>query len=522
MANDGLMARIWRLRYPVVYLGLALGFVLLVASLREPRTGFTKLILFGERFQKRRLPEVDQTPVFTLRDSWGYDGQFYAQLAVAGDPFHPQLRYALDSPPYRSQRILLPLLAHVLGLGRVRWVLEIYALANLACWIALAALLARWWFPPTDFHNLLRWAGTLFGAGMIISVTRALTDGPALLAIACGARAIERARPRLGALVLAAAGLVRETSVLAGGGFFAPDALRGRRGWARAVALGVACAAPVVLWALVVRRHYGMGGGEGNIVAPFSALPVKLHALQRAWREHGFGSIDDEVFGLTALAVQVGFIVARPRASVLWWRIGAAFALLFVCLGNYVWEGIPSAATRAVLPLTLAFNVLAPRTPGGLVLLAAGNLTLLSVPSLLRQVPSGTVKLTRPIDLDYDAGWYGIERLGRETWRWGGENAVIQVGNASDRQLGLTLTFELRSVVERTVTFEGGGARQSFRVPGESRAWVTFGPFRAEPGVTSVLVTSPEPAWREPGPDGRALVVSVYNQAAKIIAPPSN
>jgi hypothetical protein len=40
-----------------------------------------------------------------------------------------------------------------------------------------------------------------------------------------------------------------------------------------------------------------------------------------------------------------------------------------------------------LLPLTLAFNVLAPRTRGGLVLLLAGNLTVVFAPDVLTVVP---------------------------------------------------------------------------------------------------------------------------------------
>jgi hypothetical protein len=45
----------------------------------------------------------------------GYDGQFYAQIAVAGNPFDPALVTALDSVAYRNRRVLVPALAHVMG-----------------------------------------------------------------------------------------------------------------------------------------------------------------------------------------------------------------------------------------------------------------------------------------------------------------------------------------------------------------------------------------------------------------------
>src|SRR6202020_1608324 len=118
-------------------------------------------------------------------------GQFYAQIAVAGNPFNPELRTALDAPAYRMRRILLPELAHLAGLGRPATTLAAYALSNVVCWVILAWITARWWFRPTSFENLVRWVGTMFGAGVLVSATRSLTDGPSLLVLALGMRCLE-------------------------------------------------------------------------------------------------------------------------------------------------------------------------------------------------------------------------------------------------------------------------------------------------------------------------------------------
>src|SRR6187551_1681063 len=206
--------RLWRGRYLVAYLALATSLLAHVRWFYHPGTGFSSLIWFGEQFAPTRIGALAETPVYT-QPAAGYDGQFYAQIAVAGSPFDPALRTALDSPSYRNRRVLFPLLAHLLGGGEPTRVVGVYALGNVAVWLLLAFLLARWWFPPTDLHNLFRWAGTLFGVGVIISLARSLVDAPALLLVACGVRAIERNHRVLGAVLLGAAGLTRETSVLA-------------------------------------------------------------------------------------------------------------------------------------------------------------------------------------------------------------------------------------------------------------------------------------------------------------------
>jgi hypothetical protein len=515
MTHDGLPARLWRLRYAIVYVALAARFVVAVASAHDDRGGFTPLIFFGGNFEARRLAALKDVPILTVRGSTGYDGQFYAQLAVAGNPFASELRTALDCAPYRARRIVLPLVAHLAGLGRAAWVLQIFALANLACWLALAWLLARWWFPPSDTHNLLRWVGTLFGAGLVGSVTQSLTDGPALLAIAAGVRALERNRARLAMLALSLAGLVRETAVLAAS-LFAPGAGRDRRAWARAALVMAACVAPTLAWALLLRAHYGESCGARNFAPPLSGLLGKLHELYAGRMRHGFVGVKEEAFVTASLAVQALFILARPQPARPWWRIGAAFAVLWCCLGPAVWEGPHSAVARAVLPLTLAFNVLAPRTRAGLALLLAGNLSVLAAPSLFRDVPSDTMVLAHDVHLEFGDGWYGWERQGRESWRWCTRGAVLVVRNEGSKALAVSMSFQVRSPVDTTIVFDVAGVGQTIRLAGNRMLPVELRSFVAPPGETSIRIDSPDPPWQESGADGRQLSVSLYDIRATV------
>ena len=212
--SQRLAARLWRRRFALIYLVCVCAFARQIVRFGDRHTGFSSLILFGDHFAPRRLPQLAHVPLYTYARQVGYDGQFYAQIAVAGNPFSRDLTGALDAPAYRERRILLPLIVHALGLGHPDVIIQLFALANLVCLALLAALLARWWFPPTDLDNFIRWAGILFGAGLVVSTTRSLTDGPALLLIAIGARQLERGRTLAAAVVLGLAGLVRETSAL--------------------------------------------------------------------------------------------------------------------------------------------------------------------------------------------------------------------------------------------------------------------------------------------------------------------
>ena len=62
---------------------IAVGLVLLalVAAKFDARTGFTALIRFGAEWESRRMEQLAPVAVATLPGP-GYDGQFYAQLAL--------------------------------------------------------------------------------------------------------------------------------------------------------------------------------------------------------------------------------------------------------------------------------------------------------------------------------------------------------------------------------------------------------------------------------------------------------
>ncbi len=385
-------------RFAILYLVLATAFVAQVARRYDSVTGFSSLVCFGDAFASRRIPQLRDAPLRTF-PGVGYDGQFYAQIAVSGDPLAPELavpprgRTALDAAAYRERRILLPLAAHVAGLGRPSWVLTAYALANPVCWLVTAWLLARWWFPPGTLHDLVRWAGVLLGVGTLVSVSFALTDLPALLLLALAMRALERERPWLGAVLLGAAGLTRETSVLAAGAWL-PGARYGESdaspatasdarvaAWTRGFACLAVAVAPVAVWTAILSLRFGAaprGPLSMPLAAPAAALASVLAGLPGSV---SFGA--KLASAIVPLVAQSGLLAARPALAHPWWRAGVPFVALACVLGPDVWAGPIMAVPRTVLPLLLAFNVLAPRTRAGLALLLVGNLGVLTSPWVL-------------------------------------------------------------------------------------------------------------------------------------------
>lgn len=493
-------------------MALATSFLLQVRIFYHSDTRFTSLIWFGESFAPQRLARLKSLPIYNVGAD-GYDGQFYAQIAVAGNPFDPELKTALDSPSYRNRRVLVPLVAYAAGLGDPTRVLDAYALLNVLVWLILAALLARWWFPPSDLHNLLRWAGLLFGVGMMITVARSLVDGPALLLIAAGVRAVERRRPILGALLLGTAGLARETSVLAAAALLpGGERLEGRRNWARAAVRVAICVLPAALWIAVLRLHFGYLGGDRNFAVPLGGFLGKLGELREGLKAGGFPVIRNELLVAVSVAAQMVFILARPRPREAWWGIGAAYAMLAVFLGEPVWEGNLSAAARVLLPLTLAFNVLVPRTRRGLVLLLVGNLTVFSAETALRPLPrSFEPSFYGGVTANYVRGWYPAEVDPDHSWRWSSGSAELQVRNPGAKERLVTIGFDLVSVTDRTVVIRVGDVQRTVALSPQIRTPVQLGSVVLRQGTTVVTFATDGPPWPEPGPVKRKLAFSVHD-----------
>ena len=354
-------------------------FLGLVAAKFDGQTGFTRLIRFGETWQAKRLHSIQSLPVAIASKSNGYDGQFYAQIAL--DPLlrDPELGQVLDAPAYRAHRILTPGIAAILGFGSPWWTLQAYALLNVACWLALGWLL--WgWTGEHDWQAFARWFGCMFSMGVLESVRQSLVDLPALLLLSL---AIHSAGKSLGAkrsiTWLALGNLAKETTFLGALALHVPALLKRESRW-RSLGVLIVCAVPLGIWWLYVdRRFRGLPAAESlnNFTWPLLGMveqsKICFHALLQ-------GDFDGRYsFGLLAIVglfVQ-SFILWRNRDfDSAWWRIGAAYSILLLFLSLWVWSGY-WAACRAVLPLTISFNLLLPTGRSFWPLWVVGNLTLL-------------------------------------------------------------------------------------------------------------------------------------------------
>ena len=454
----------------LAYLALFLLFGFAFSQFYIPGKGFTYLINFGDRQEAVRLSKVRGVDYYVARYSDGYDAQYYAQIAMDPSLHNQALKRAVDSLAYRARRILFAATAYVLGGGEPAQILRMYALQNAVSWLGLGVLLLHW-FPPKNWDNFLRWVGIMFSFGVCVSVRYALVDGPSLLLIAFGVYLLERNRPWAATAVLALSGLGKETNLL-GAAALAPVGQGCGRAWARALFRGALVAAPLVLWVAYIAYQVGpiTALGDRNFGLPFAAYMGKWKEIAGYWPSLSAENLWPlfSVLMMISLTAQFLYFLLRPQWTKAWWRIGASFAVLMVFLGEAVWEGYPGAASRVLLPMQLAFNVLVPKGRWWSVLLVAGNLTLLMAPSVLQPPPGegyilgGTISLlTTPagksVLVELSPEWYGTERSGANYWSWTPGTAAVIVQNPHASPLLVRLRFILTAKSRRTVWLRVNG-----------------------------------------------------------------
>jgi hypothetical protein len=338
----------WARPRPALVLGvlavLCWGWVVLGVARQDFDGDLRGLVHFGERFGT-----AESFPGAPVVGPSGYDGQFYAVLAT--DPFltRPETLEALDTPAYRAARILVPLLAWALALGRPEAAVWTYMGI---CWLltlGTVPLAARW----LEERGASGWWAALLvtNAGLAAALVRVTLDGAALFFLLLALAAWRRERTGWSALAATAAALTREVFLL-GGLALAAVELRRRR-WARAAALGIPPVLALALWRLRVAAVTDADADpvEKIFALPFRWVPAKLARMQELQASQPQWLLP-EVAALVGVALAVAAAVRLlPRAG----RDPAALALagfagLALVLSAQVYEEIYAFA-RVLLPL---------------------------------------------------------------------------------------------------------------------------------------------------------------------------
>jgi hypothetical protein len=511
----------------VATFGVFFGFA---AQFHRPGQGFTPLIMFGSSYANRYIPELAALNYYKDQDPYGYDAQWYVQIAMHPRLTDPVMQTAIDNLPYRARRILFCMTAYALGQGQPAGVLQAYAVQNIICWPLLGVLLLWRWFRPNNWSNVFRWVGVMLSFGVCFSVRGSLVDGPSLLVIAIGMALFEAKRPWLASIVFGLGGLAKETNVLVASIFAKPEN-NTVRSWIARFFQGVIVVLPLVLWIAMITHKLGTVGTEAgarNFSYPLVGYWHKVRGIVDELKTSD--SVSPLVLGslgmVISLTTQLLFLLARPRWRDAWWRLGLSYGLLMVMLGDAVWEGYPGAASRVLLPMLLAFNILVPRGRWWFVVLVLGNLTVFNSSDLLRLPGGDGYKIAgsaalrteghgtdqRPFSVTFDDRWYGAERTQWDYWRWSKGSAAIVLNNPHPFPVLVRMRFAVNSLNPRDIRVTHGEEIWWTATLGRDRRRVDFKNVVIPPGETVIQFESEEPS-ESPSSfgDPRKLAFRMYN-----------
>ena len=497
-----------------------LAFLWIVARFWHPVYGFTAFLQLDASNENTKIAAFRAIPVYVYRDTGGYDGLYYAQIAYHPSLTAAELRPAVDGLAYRARRILTPALAWMLAFGNPAWIVHVYSLLNVAAWLLLAAWLWRL-LPVCDARGWLAWAGVLFSAGALCSVRFAVVDLVATALLAGAMLLLERGRPGGALATLSAAGLARETSLAALTGFWERPWLSRRNALRALIA-----ATPLAAWVGYVWWKAGYAGtGSRNFAWPLTGLIEKWAATIAALKTEGdLVLVWTTLLATLGLTVQAAFFLVRRRFDDRWWRFGAAYAVLLLFLGTAVWEGFPGAATRVLLPLTLAFNVLAHRSRAPAWWLVAGNLAVAAGLLAFQDVPHDPAELAAVRDrgaaciATLKEGWFGAERDASHVWAWSGQRGTVALESWPKSAMTLRLQFRMRSLAPRIVVLRQAGREIWRGNVGEDMTPRQSVPVTLSVGQTTIEFATETPGVAEgPHPDARILAFALSD--ARLVLP---
>ena len=288
----------------------------------------------------------------------GYDGQFYYAMGLR--PFDlDAIRKHVDLPGYRYQRILIPLLGHLLSFGEPKAVHVAMLLASFALVLAATWVFMEWFHWR---HAGWGWA-LLFPLfpGTVHSLLRLTPDAPAAALALIGCYLWAREKTRSAAVALSLALLARETMILIPVGLAIHAAWR--RDFRRLAPLAIPVAA-CAIWLLVVRHLFGgfpFRQAGGNLVSPMSGIVDGYFRNRHMIAERRSVFIKIGVFNLMVVAqflliasLAIGDSVrgaAGPFGPVL-----VLLVVLTLCLSGETWE-YEWSITRVVLPVALFYLI---------------------------------------------------------------------------------------------------------------------------------------------------------------------
>ena len=231
-------------------------------------------VLAGDQFCD---PSLTPRSLRIYAGSSGYDGQFFYRFSRSPFTFGTtEYGITIDLPAYRQQRIVYPLAAWVLSLGRTNLVPAALLLANYAA-LCLLGWLAGCYVRALGRHALWALVVPLY-PGFLLTLSRDLAEIVEVAFLLGGFLALRQGRSIIAGLSLTLAALTKETAMLAVVAVVAVELVQrprrpAARGWTWAWLI-----LPIVVflaWQGVLLWRWGafpLAQGFGNLGLPFAGL----------------------------------------------------------------------------------------------------------------------------------------------------------------------------------------------------------------------------------------------------------
>jgi hypothetical protein len=302
------------------------------------RFDLTSFIVAGDSYcDASRVP-----PGLTvLKDSTGFDGQFYYRLAL--NPLTSQREefgITLDTPPLRHQRILYPLLAWVFSLGSPNRLPLALILINFSA-LCLMGWIAGAFAQQRGLHSL--WGVFLpLYPGFLFTLSRDTVEILEATLVLASLYFLFRRKTLLATLFLCLAVLTKETSLIVAFAAAAVYVVERWRGGTKAYVRWQFAVAPIILFAawqifliqLWVEFHMPTSGAT-NLTVPFAGIGP---AILDTFAHHPFYLRKFiELIFLCGFGVAVLLNLRDTKATLIETMSWVLAACLVVSLGSSIW-----------------------------------------------------------------------------------------------------------------------------------------------------------------------------------------
>ncbi len=331
-----MLRRLDSLLMPVLIVAILISLFIL-GRLSQSGFDFSSFVVAGDTFSKpARVPRS----LTVLKESAGYDGQFYYRLAL--NPLTSQVTefgITLDIPAYRHQRILYPLLTWVLSLGNANLVPIIMVLIN------FFSLCVMGWIGGAYAQSLKQHA--LWGVflplypGFLFTLSRDLVEILEVTLLLGSLLLIRRGKPVAATLLLALAVLTKETAFLVAVAALLVYVFKLRKSKDAGTLRWYYFAVPMAVlffWQMVLFYNWGAFpyAGSDNIGIPFvgpAGFLSDMAALQTPFQRRTF----IELTFLIGFTFCVLYHLRSTAASLHEMVSCLLYAALAVSLNRFVW-----------------------------------------------------------------------------------------------------------------------------------------------------------------------------------------